>query len=168
MILDISITIPLLLPSRAAASFAGFHGLLSVFGVLPLFCSFFLPGSYEKIAFCPSICWTASSCTYQRYRRVGFLLDHTYTDICSHRNEQTLEHKLYPFTSSGSFRQLWDYRPIFQELDCIHGVSKNTSVLDEERWELSGTMARTEPCILGFYLSHKGGCNRRDNSSPSV
>lgn len=36
------------------------------------------------------------------------------------------------------------------------------------RKELSGTMARTEPCILGFYLSHKGGCNRRDNSSPSV
>lgn len=42
-------------------------------------------------------------------------------------------------------------RQYFRNMVRTHGISKNRSVLDEERCELSGIVARTEPCILGTF-----------------
>jgi len=155
------ITIPLLLASFYIAPFAGFHGLLSGFGVLPLFWSFCPPGSYEEIAFCASIYSTASSCTFQGDRSVGILLDplHTHIFPIMEKSEHCRANFLL-FVNSASG---WDdsisgtglYTQNYQEQECTGGKM-------QAEWKCS----QDGNLHLGVYHSYKDSCNTK--SSPSV
>lgn len=86
------------------------------------------------------------------HRKVGILLDHTHKHMRSWKRANTSTSFLL-FVSSGNFVSL-----------VVRGqYYRNWAVAMDEEWcRLSRTIARTGPCILGFYFSYKGGCNRRD------